>query len=147
MTTFKKLVLAILSQNLRCTCFWSSWTRPQEGQGEFSRQKIIYRPFVTYTRNFKGFEAIFFFYPSRESGRLRGFCLKLRASCFAPSYSTLGCVPKHHSKGIVFLSYESSMCKTEIKHPRVPFSNASQRDGEWSKREIQQFYSVVSEIV
>jgi len=25
----------------------------------------------------------------------------------------------------VFLSYESSMCKTEIKHPRVPFSNAS----------------------
>ena len=26
----------------------------------------------------------------------------------------------------VFLSYKSSMCKTEIKHPRLPFSNASQ---------------------
>jgi len=25
----------------------------------------------------------------------------------------------------VFLSYESSMCKTAIEHPRVPFSNAS----------------------
>jgi len=29
----------------------------------------------------------------------------------------------------VFFSYESSMCKTEIKHPRVPFSNASFRCG------------------
>jgi len=27
----------------------------------------------------------------------------------------------------VFLSYGSSMCKTEIEHPRVPFSNASQQ--------------------
>ena len=26
----------------------------------------------------------------------------------------------------VFLYYESSTCKTEIKHPRVPFSNAFQ---------------------
>jgi len=25
----------------------------------------------------------------------------------------------------VFLSYESSMCKTAIEHPRVAFSNAS----------------------
>jgi len=27
----------------------------------------------------------------------------------------------------IFLSYESSMCKTEMEYPRVPFSNASQR--------------------
>jgi len=26
----------------------------------------------------------------------------------------------------VFLCYETTMCETEIKHPRVPFSNASQ---------------------
>ena len=26
----------------------------------------------------------------------------------------------------VFVSYESSMCKTAIEHPRVPFPNASQ---------------------
>jgi len=26
----------------------------------------------------------------------------------------------------VFLSYERSMCKTEMEYPRVPFQNASQ---------------------
>jgi len=44
----------------------------------------------------------------------------------------LGCVRKHHPRGYsVFLSYESSNCKTAIAHPLVPFPNASLR-GEMS---------------
>jgi len=39
-----------------------------------------------------------------------------------------GCVRKHHPEGVVFLSYDSSSCKTAIEHRRVPFSNASKRE-------------------
>jgi len=31
----------------------------------------------------------------------------------------------------VFLSYESSMSKTAVEHPRVPFPNASQTKSNW----------------
>jgi len=44
------------------------------------------------------------------------------------SWDSAGLCSKPPLEGYsVFLSYESAVCKTEIKHPRVPFSNVSLR--------------------
>ena len=74
-TSFKKLVLAIFSWNLRFACFWRSRTRPQARQGEFLWPCMIVETLCNKHKNFQGFWSNFFFYPSRGSGQTRVYYL------------------------------------------------------------------------
>jgi len=87
------------------------------------------------TKSFLQFDCIYLF-PTRSLRKTSGRKVSLSSAPVVPEFrprllrdasiAIVGVRSKTLPDGYsVFLSYESSMCKTAIEHPRVPFSNAS----------------------